>query len=285
MAMTTHTELMAGYLLANKRRGFSPRSSKARTASARLLAAYIRPRSLLEATRADIEEWLDSRAMGAATRRWHLSNLKAFYLWASEEDHIEADPTARIRGPKIRRRLPRPIGEEDLGVALSMADPRMRCILLLAAFAGLRCKEIAGLRRQDILDRATPPLLVVADGKGGHQRQVPLHPELWAALRAYGLPKRGWVFPGVNGPLKPHTISRCVSVYLHGLGIDATSHQGRHRFATSVYQASKDLRLTQELMGHVSPATTALYAAWDEDQATSVVGRISVGWKAREALL
>lgn len=282
----TDTELLTAYLLSQKRRGLCQRSNAHRARSVQLLLGFIAPRGALEATRVDVEQWLDSRGdITPATRAWHLGNVRAFFVWALAEDLIEADPTARIKPPKIRRRLPRPIGEDDLGTAVSTADDRMRCWLLLAAFAGFRCKEMAMLRRQDILDRANPPKIVVNEGKGGHQRQVPLHPELWAALSAYGLPKRGWVFTPAYAPethLAPWTISRYVSLHLEGLGIDATAHQGRHRFATSVYQASKDLRLTQELMGHVSPATTALYAAWDEDQGASVVGRISVGWKARE---
>lgn len=286
--MTTDTDLLTGYLLAQKRRGLSAQSSQNRASTLRLFCGAIHPRLLLDARRQDVEEWLDTRDIGAATRGWHLSNLRAFYVWAVTEDHTDTDPTARIRTPKIRRRLPRPLGEDDLALALAHADDRMRCWLLLAAFAGFRCKEMALLRRQDILDRAEAPLLRIEDGKGGHQRRVPLHPELWSALVTYGLPERGYVFPGrydARRHIKAGTISHYVGTFLRDLGIDATAHQGRHRFATSVYQASKDLRLTQELMGHVSPATTALYAAWDEDQANSVVGRISVGWKAREALL
>ena len=52
---------------------------------------------------------------------------------------------------------------------------------------------------------------------------------------------------------------------------DATLHQLRHAFATEVYRASRDLRLTQELMGHAHPNTTAIYAAYSPGDAAGVV--------------
>jgi site-specific recombinase XerC len=47
--------------------------------------------------------------------------------------------------------------------------------------------------------------------------------------------------------------------YLRSLGIHATPHQFRHYFASEVYDVTRDLRLTQELLGHASPHTTAIY--------------------------
>ncbi len=60
------------------------------------------------------------------------------------EDLTETDPTARIVRPKQRRVLPRPIGDEDLELAIRTAPAQMRAMLTLAAFAGLRVQEIDG---------------------------------------------------------------------------------------------------------------------------------------------
>jgi integrase len=57
-------------------------------------------------------------------------------------------------------------------------------------------------------------------------------------------------------------MSREIREFLGNLGIDATAHQLRHWFGTNIYAASRDIRLTQELMGHASPITTAGYVAW-----------------------
>lgn len=59
----------------------------------------------------------------------------------------------------------------------------------------------------------------------------------------------------------PSRVSQLSNAHLHGCGIRETLHQLRHRFGTLTYQATRDLRLVQELMGHADPASTAGYAA------------------------
>jgi hypothetical protein len=61
----------------------------------------------------------------------------------------------------------------------------MRAVLSLAAYQGLRCQEIAGIERDDVLE--AKGLLRVVKGKGGHERILPLHPEALAAAPDGGL--------------------------------------------------------------------------------------------------
>ena len=106
-------------------------------------------------------------------------------------------------------------------------------------------------------------------------------PERLLSMRsthAYGLPKTGWVFRRHDdspGPNRPWTISHLSNIFLHEQGISATLHQLRHRFGTATYQARRDLRMVQELLGHASPATTAPYAAYDASDAVEVVEGLS----------
>ncbi len=68
-----------------------------------------------------------------------------------------------------------------------------------------------------------------------------------------------------------------VSQHLRQLGI-RVCHSLRHRFATQLYQRSGgDLRMTQDMLGHASPATTAIYAAWDPSRAASVLDDFAGG--------
>jgi integrase len=141
-------------------------------------------------------------------------------------------------------------------------------------------QEIAGLQRDDILERHEPPVLVVTAGKGDRERVVPLHPDVLAALRVFGMPKQGPVFIGsrTGAQLSPAAMSHAVGRYFRSLGIDATGHQLRHWFGTNVYRTSgKDLRATQELLGHSSPTTTAIYAAWNPTDALNAVVALAAG--------
>jgi site-specific recombinase XerD len=68
-----------------------------------------------------------------------------------------------------------------------------------------------------------------------------------------------------------------LNTYLHSLGITSTAHSLRHRFATTIYEETRDLRLTQELMGHTSPETTAIYTQANHAGAAAAVAALTVG--------
>jgi integrase/recombinase XerC len=234
----------------------------------------------------DLAAWFDALTMAPEGRATELSHVRAFYRWAHLEGLIDADPTLRLVRPRLQRPLPRPIGDAELAQALDGAPDRVRPWLYLAAYAGLRASEIAGLRRQDVKNEAVPPVLIVGDGKGGKQRVVPLAPTLIDALREAKMPPRGPLFPrhdGQPGPLPGHLVSHHANRYLHGLGIADTLHSLRHFFGTEMYRESQDLRVTQEVMGHASPLSTAGYAAWSPAKAATAVDRIKTPDKLRRA--
>lgn len=267
------------YLHHLRRRNLSPRSITAYLCILR--RADDTTGGLLSASRPQLETWLDTLNLTARSRYTYISALHGFYLWAISEDHATADPTLKMARPRLPRTVPRPISTADLEMALSAADTRMRLWLCLAAYQGLRCQEIAGIEVDDVIDGNDPPVLVVRAGKGRKERVVPLHPETLAAFALHGLPRAGPVFrrqdrPGRVEAVKPHRVSELIAEHLHGLGINATGHQARHWFGTHVYAASLDLRLTQELMGHAHPSTTAGYVKYAQHQAADVVARLSI---------
>ncbi len=209
--------------------------------------------------------------------------------WAVKFEMIADDPTGRLDAPVRRRRLPRPISEETLDRVLDGADGRIRPWLYLAAYAGLRACEVSQLCAEDVQRDSDPPVLIVQDGKGGKQRIVPLHECVADALTRAELPARGYLFlrqrgrgrpittrtPGVGAEcVSPKLVSELANRYLRSAGAGATFHQLRHRFGTAIYASSRDLRLTQELMGHSNPSTTAGYAAWSPSHGVAAVNAL-----------
>jgi len=230
---------------------------------------------VLYLTEADLTRWQQQRSteIQPEPRRTELSNVRQFYRWSVRESFRPDDPTFRLDMPRVARRLPRPIRDSVLAQAMDTADAATLAILALASFAGLRACEIARLDWSEVgMDERSPHVRVV-DGKGGHGRIVPLSTALRAALLP--LPyRRGPVIrrlDGRPGPCMPHRISSRANNYLHQLGIADTLHTCRHRFASSAYQACLDIRAVQDLLGHASPTTTAIYAA-----AASGVARTAV---------
>jgi len=231
---------------------------------------------LLEASGEDLAVWRATLNVGPGTVAGYVSHARSFYEWARLTCRYDGNPAAGLPVPKQGRTLPRPITEADLLAAVTGAPPRIRPWLVLAAYAGLRAKEIALLRRECVRETARPPALLIALSatKGHRERVVPLSRFCLGELLDHGLPRSGYVFrraDGLPGPNTPSRVSQVANNWLRGAGIDATLHQLRHRFGTQVYAVDHDLRLTQELLGHARPSTTAGYAAWDQASAAATV--------------
>lgn len=259
------------WLRDHKRRNLSAGTIEKRASAARRLAAYAK-KPLIDCTREDIEAWVDARPrLSARTRYGEISHIAAFFRWAILEGHTEVDPTVRVSRPKVRNGLPRPIATSDLRHAIEQAPTaELRAMLKLAAYAGMRCAEISALEVGDLHENHEPPVMLV-HGKGNRERIVPLHPDIVAALRAHGLPRTGPVFP----QRPPWRVSHLLREHLLACGVQASGHQLRHWFATTTYEISGgDLRMVQDLLGHSSPATTAIYTRWSRAKAMTVVEQL-----------
>jgi integrase/recombinase XerC len=209
----------------------------------------------------------------AETRRAYCAHLHSFYRWMVGNGRIATDPSTVLTSPLIPRRLPRPISEEDLALALAAARPKLRAMMTLAGFAGLRACEVAGLEWSDLRRDADGRAFIhVRHGKGNKQRTVEVGRVVIQALQAYGIRRRGPMFLGVDGnQITANAVSRAVNRHLLRCEIEATCHQLRHRYATTAYQLSRDLRMVQEQLGHQSADTTAGYARPSAEAAARMV--------------
>lgn len=236
------------------------------------------PVPLLEATPDLLYQWRDGlRLPAAASVATTCSHVKSFYDWCAEHDLIAASPAAHIPVPPVPRREPRPISEKNLQAALDHASPRIRIWLVLAAWCGLRAKEIALLRAGAIQAGGEQPCLhVLSDAtKGRKERTVPLPPFAVAELAKADLQPSGMAFRRADGkPLRPWLVSKLCNEHLHALGIADTFHSLRHRYLTQAYHLSKDIQMVARLAGHAHIQTTAGYAAADMSAAVPTVNAI-----------
>ena len=271
-------EQLAAHLTWMRRRGLSPRTIDSRKKVVTRIAWTTG--SAIRADQAGIEAWrgtLDSLAAG--TVAFYTIHAREWYRWLALAGIRADNPAADLPVPRRPRYLPRPIAEADLARALDDAEADVRLILVLSSWCGLRAAEIGGLKWESIaLDEPRRIIVTASTAKGQKERVVPLSE--WAAseLRRYrsrtGSPGRGFVLlrrDGRPGPVRPIRVSQMVNCYLADAGIGAHLHMGRHRFATQALAISHDLRVVQELLGHSSPSTTAVYTAWDTAYAGSVV--------------
>lgn len=219
-----------------------------------------------------------NRGLADSTLYTYSGHLRSFYSWAMITGRARSSPMMGAAIPKRPRYLPRPIAETDLELAMATADARTRVVLALASMAGLRAVEIARLDRDDVMDRHEPPTLLV-HGKGDKPRLVPLSSALLLELQAYGLGRRGPVIrrlDGLHTQVSPSLISTLANRHLHAMGIPDTLHSLRHRAGTVLYRKTKDIRLVQDVLGHASPAQTAIYAMWSTEDAPRAMEQLAL---------
>lgn len=199
------------------------------------------------------------------TRKSLQSSLRSFYRWAQRTGLVEVDPTIGLRRVAPAAAVPKPISEVALAQALAAADEEARLMLLLGAYAGLRRAEIAAVHSDDITD-----LGLMVKGKGRRIRRVPIHPLLAAELHRVD----GYAFPGRwdGEPVTPDYVSHRLEQVLPE---PWTPHSLRHRFATQAYQACKDIRVVQQLLGHASIQTTVGYVMVDQDALAAAVNAVA----------
>ncbi len=227
----------------------------------RNVAVKLHRRSPWAVTTADLEGLLGEVDWGPSARKSLRTALVSFYRWAHRAGHIAADPTAGLPTVRVPRGRPRPAPERVVVDALRTAGERERLMVKLAVFAGLRAGEIARVHTRDLCGD-----VLVVQGKGGKQRDVPLDDtELLDAIAGAG----GWLFPNGRGRhLTPNHVSKLVA---RALPEGWTAHTLRHRFGTRAYAGTRDLLAVSQLLGHASPDTTLVYVQMPDDHMRDAV--------------
>jgi integrase/recombinase XerC len=236
--------------------------------------------SLRDLPATDLRSWMAAergRGLSARSLARSLSAVKGFLAWVADRDGGDVTAILQARGPKYRRRLPRPVSEEAAAELLGTVGEQARepwiaardeAVVTLLYGCGLRISEALGLT-----GAAHPlPEVLRITGKGGKERLVPVLPAARAAVARYAglcpfdLGRNAPLFRGARGgPLNPRLVQAVVEKARMQLGLPATAtpHALRHSFATHLLTAGGDLRAIQELLGHASLSTTQAYTAVD----------------------
>ena len=218
-----------------------------------------------------------SDGLGNASAARELSAVKALLGHAREQAGQADTAGPRLRGPRVKKGLPRPVTPDDAvslvqAVAEAASDDwigaRDRAVLLLLYGAGLRIAEALSLAAADAVLGET----LRVTGKGGKQRVVPILPIVRDAMADYAARQPFTLLPGSalfrgakGGALSPGLVQKAVAAARVALGLPATAtpHALRHSFATHLLGAGADLRSLQELLGHASLGSTQIYTKVD----------------------
>jgi site-specific recombinase XerD len=223
-----------------------------------------------------------------------LSALRIFYRWAICSHRLgHPDPTYCIddlRGDYLPGDM---ISDEDLKLALrdhslmNAEHPEvMRCWLLLGAFAGCSAMEIAGIRRDDVMDLASPPHLRIRQGKRGGERLVPLNDQLRDAVRPLKARGDGELWTWEEADLRiagseSQVVSRKVAHYLRDALTGTsegrpTANSLRHWFGHRVFLLTGDLVQTQALLGLRTVTAATIYRKSDGSDVSGDIRHLRV---------
>ena len=204
-----------------------------------------------------------------------LSSWRGFYTFACRRLGYTNNPCTGLRPPKAAKALPQILSPDACTQLLDGSTPpagdeallaRDRAMFELFYSSGLRLSELVGLDLHDLNLQAGEAQVT---GKGNKTRIVPVGQQALAAIAAW-LPQRlplaragtAALFISLRGArLSPRSVQLRLNRWAlqAGLNQHVHPHMLRHAFATHVLQSSGDLRAVQELLGHSSISTTALY--------------------------
>jgi integrase/recombinase XerC len=228
---------------------------------------------------------LAERGIAKASIARKLSAIRSFFRYLVREELIAKNPIEQVSSPKLDRRLPAFLTQEEMEKLLNAPDlstplgQRDRALLELLYASGLRVSELVGLTLEQI-DLETNEIRVW--GKGSKERVVLMGQPAAEALKDYiqegrarlrGEKKTKALFLDRYGQrLTERSVQRLLNQYAKkaGIGKRVHPHMLRHTFATHLLDGGADLRVVQELLGHARLTSTQIYTHVTKGQARKV---------------
>lgn len=217
--------------------------------------------------------------------------LRGFYGAMVAMGHLDHSANPLIGFPSIKA-VPRklPVALDAAQVSRLLAGPqadtvigrRDRALLALLYGTGIRASECASLRSGQVdLTRLT----IHVRGKGGHERVIPLNPQLAEVLRSYAqargpaLPTAPFLRSRFGRPLSRGGVYERVRTWgqRSRVGIPLSPHRMRHTFATHLVRAGVGLVTIRDLLGHRQITSTQIYLHVTAEDLRSAAARHPIG--------
>jgi len=240
------------------------------------------------------------RRLSWSTQSQRVATLRQWFRWLARQNVIVHNPASELELPRAERRLPvAGLSREEVARFMAVpdiADPlgvRNRAMLELFYATGLRRAELCHLDCSDVNpERGT---VTVRLGKGRKSRVVPLGAGAGHWVERYLKEVRPHLvvqtaepalfLTGMGGPFSPDVLSRMVAKWLRQAGLEkrGSCHLLRHTCATHMLEGGADIRYIQQLLGHESLETTAIYTEVTIRQLIEVHARCHPSGKLEKA--
>ena len=234
-------------------------------------------------------EWMNQNGISPRTQARTISGIKSFYKFLLIEEAVENDPTTLLESPRIGRKLPEILSEDEINRLIEAIDVtkaeglRNKAILETLYSCGLRVSELVDLKVSNL--HFEQEFLRIA-GKGERERLVPISKRAIEDIKKYLVSSRkkliiekgfeNIVFLNRRGKKLSRVMIFTIIKNLADkikLEKNISPHTFRHSFASSLVQGGADLRTVQEMLGHESILTTEIYAHLDKEYLKDTVNR------------
>jgi len=226
-------------------------------------------------------EWMNENGVSPRTQARTISGVKSFYKFLLIEEVVENDPTTLLESPKIGRKLPEVLTDDEINRlidSVDLAKPeglRNKAILETLYSCGLRVSELVNLRLSNL--HFEQEFLKIA-GKGEKERLVPISKRAIEDIKKYMVGYRrklkidksseNILFLNRRGrKLSRVMIFTIIKNLAHKINLEKSisPHTFRHSFASALVKGGADLRAVQEMLGHESILTTEIYTHLDKE--------------------
>ncbi len=226
-------------------------------------------------------EWMNEKGVSPRTQARTISGIKSFYKFLLIEEVVENDPTTLLESPKIGRKLPDVLTDDEINRLIDAVDLvkpeglRNKAILETLYSCGLRVSELVNLRLSNL--HFEQEFLKIA-GKGEKERLVPISKRAIEDIKKYmvGYRKKLKIDKSSENILflnrRGRKLSRVmIFTIIKNLALkiklekSISPHTFRHSFASALVKGGADLRAVQEMLGHESILTTEIYTHLDKE--------------------
>jgi len=233
----------------------------------------------------------EDRSNGDSAVNRTVTIVRGFYSAMVAMGHLDHRANPLIGFPTIKavpRKLPVSLSSDQVNRLLVEPKPdtviglRDRALLALLYGSGIRATECASLCNGQVdLTRLT----ITVRGKGGHERSIPLHPQLVEVLRIYAntrgpaLPTAPFFRSRFGGPLSRAAVYERVHTWgqRSRIGIPLSPHRMRHTFATHLVRAGVGLVTIRDLLGHRQITSTQIYLHVTAEDLRSAAAKHPIG--------
>lgn len=218
-------------------------------------------------------KYLNNQELNELSISRNISCIKSFYKYLNIEKIIDNNPSDSLFLPKVRKKLPNTLSEEEVDRLLDikltdMFSYRNKAMLEVLYATGLRVSELVNLKMENIDFESD---IIRTYGKGNKERVIPIgeyakiYLEKYLNEYRYQMLKHGnneYVFLNNHGKnMTRQGFFKIIKQIANDAGIkkEISPHILRHSFASHLLKHGADLRTIQELLGHSNVSTTQIY--------------------------